>query len=140
MGLSAYLLRKSAWLQCFIGIGTLVIMMPITPLLHDHVPPTKEKIPAYASIAPNSEDFENSEDSETTSLLATLPPPTTNNTSILVTISSSLLENVTHTLTLFKQIIHSSPFCRTTMPTYFLLSFANAIDNIFAQWSSLTFS
>lgn len=137
MGLSAYLLRKNVWLQCFIGIGTLTVMMPITALLHDHVTPTKEKIPGYTFFYSDSED---SEDSETTNLLTKSPAPTTKQTSILITLSNSLLGNMTHTITLFKQIIHSSPFCHTTMLTYFLLSFANAIDNIFAQWSSLTFS
>jgi hypothetical protein len=133
MGLSAYLLRKTVWLQCFIGIGTLTVMMPITALLRDHVTPTKEKIPVYTFFDSDSED---SEGSETTNS----PAQTAKQTSILITLSNSLLENLTHTITLFKQIVHSSPFCHTTMLTYFLLSFANAIDNIFAQWSSLTFS
>jgi hypothetical protein len=112
-------------------------MMLFTALLHDHIPSLKEKIAAYASIDPESPE---PEDSETTSLLTNTLPPTTSRTSILVTVSGSLLENITHTITLFTSILHSSSFCRTTMLTYFLLSFANTIDNIFAQWSSLTFS
>jgi hypothetical protein len=137
MALSSYLLRKNVWLQCFIGIATLIAMMPFTALLHDHVRSAKEKIVDYSSIDP---DVEDSEDSEVTSLLTHTSSSSTSNTSILITISSSLIENISHTITLFKSIILSSPFCRTTMLTYFLLSFANAIDNIFAQWSSLTFS
>jgi hypothetical protein len=137
MGLSAYLLRKNVWLQCFIGIGTLIIMMPITAVLHDHVPPTKEKIPAYTSFG---SDPDGAEDTETTTLLTSNPHPTTKQTSVFVTLRDSVVENMAHTIALFNQIIHSSSFCRSTMLTYFLLSFANAIDNIFAQWSSLTFS
>ncbi|KAE9371225.1 hypothetical protein N431DRAFT_491624 [Stipitochalara longipes BDJ] len=118
MALSSYLLRKKS-------------------LLQDHVQTAKEKIVDYPSIDPDAED---SEESEIISLLTNTPPPTTGNTSILVNVGSSLLENMSHTITLFKSIIRSSPFCRTTMLTYFLFSFANAIDDIFAQWSSLTFS
>jgi hypothetical protein len=109
-------------------------MMPFTALLHDSMPPTKEKLTDYSPI---DAEFE---DSESTTLLTTFPAPTTEKTSVLVTVSRSLLENITHTITLFKSIIHSSPFCRTTMLTYFLLSFATAINGIFTQWSSLMFS
>ena len=112
-------------------------MMPFAALLHDHVWLTKEKAVDYSSTDPDTEE---AEDSEISSLLANTPPPASSNTPIIVTVSKSLLENISHTITLFKSIIHSSPFCRTTMLTYFLLSFANAIENIFAQWSSLTFS
>ena len=134
--MSSYLLRKNVWLQCLIGISTLFVMMPFTALLHDHVRSAKEKI-VDCSVDPNAED---SEDSEITSLLTNTPVPATGNAFVFIAVSSSLLENISHTITLFKSIIHSSRFCRTTMLTYFLLSFANNIDNIFAQWSSLTFS
>jgi hypothetical protein len=106
MALSSYLLRKNVWLQCFIGEATLIVMLPLTALLHESIPISIEKPLVYASIDPDSAAAPSQEDSETTSLLTRFPPPDAVSTSVLSTVSHALVENITHTITLFQ---HNHP-------------------------------
>lgn len=129
------------------GIGFQAILVPVALLLPD----TKAEIETHTipSVEPTSIiDFHaDAETTETTSLLQshnaeehTPPPPLTEKPAVFSTLIHSLASNHTHTITLFRRILTSPPFTRTTLLSYFFLTLGLNVSIVFPQWASITYN
>lgn len=58
---------------------------------------------------------------------------------IIPTLAHTLSTHHTHTMALVKRIFSTSPFVRTTLLTYFILTLGMGVRVIFAEWSSITY-
>lgn len=158
---SSFTLRRNVWLQCILGLGFQATLIPVALLLPDtqadtetHTIPSVEPT-TIAATTENVTFHADTEITETTSLLSSHTPLLENDTTsatpspiqtgnnkpaITSTILSALAANHTHTITLFRNILISPPFTRTTLLSYFFLTLGLNVSIIFTQWSSITYN